>query len=245
MAKRVRSLGSFLWETDEPVSTEDYLAARPSMTMCGCSVKVKLLEEEIETLRSTVRDLHLRLKVSALPTIPERNVTVTKPHLSMKQRSDPWYWLQMVPVQTADLPRMKQEIIPDIVRTSFADNNVLFDVCDVLIPSTILDHCEISIRSLYSKYPTIFKVGITRNPITRWLQGYSQDSRQKWSHLKVLAILPDPVSIGFVEAALIHRFQGTPGNMNVRRGGEGVDLSGAGPYFAYVAYRCLVPPRKT
>ena len=151
----------------------------------------------------------------------------------------------MVPQQIAGLPRMTEEIIPDLVQTSFAGNHVVFDICQASIPSTILDHCDLTIKSLYSKYPTVFKIGITRNPISRWLQGYGQDCRQKWSLLKVLAVLPDPLSSGFVEAALIHRFQGTPGNMNVRRGGEGVDLAGAGPYFAYVAYRCLIPPRKT
>ena len=241
--KRLRSLGSVLWDTDEELSHEDWLASRPSA--CCCEAKIKNLEKEIEMLRNQNSDLHIRLKVASLPVVPLPELTVKKPHMARKQQVDPWYWLSMVPDCISTLPRMAMEVVPDLERTGFAGNHVAFDVTDASIPSAILDHCELAISSLSSKYPAVFKVGITCNPVARWLKGYSQDSRQKWQQLKVLVILPDPVSVGFVEAALIRRFQSTPGNMNIQRGGEGVDLTGAGPYFVYVAYRCLIPPRKT
>ena len=62
--------------------------------------------------------------------------------------------------------------------------------------------------------------------------------------MRVLAVLPDPLSAGLVEATLIHRFQNCPGNQNIRKVGEGVDSSGQGPYFVYVVFRCCVPPHK-
>ena len=139
---------------------------------------------------------------------------------------------------------MREEVIPQLESTAFAENQVMFDICGATQPSAILDHCELCIQALSSKYPAVFKIGITRDPVTRWQKGYGQDTVHKWSTIKVLAVLADAVSVGFVEAALIRRFQTTPGNMNIRRGGEGVDLSGAGPYFAYVVFRNLIPPGK-
>ena len=138
---------------------------------------------------------------------------------------------------------MRADVIPSLESTSFADSQVVFELCGATVPSAILDHCEISINSLSAKYPAIYKIGITRNPVERWQIGYAQDTTHAWSKMKVLVAVGDPVAVGFVEAALIRRYQGSPGNMNIRRGGEGVDLSGAGPFFAYVVYRCLVPPK--
>ena len=242
MAKRLRSLGSYLWETDEPVALDDWLETRHSACCCGKDLQIKALEQEIQRLEDLTRDLHLRLKVASLPMMP--TLTVKNPSLSRKQQADPWYWLSLVPQHIADLERLKEEIIPQLQSSSFAANHVVFDICEATIPSAILDHCELSINSLSSKFPAVFKIGITRNPVERWQKGYGQDKGQQWFQMKVLVILPEAVSLGFVEAALIRRFQSTPGNMNVRRGGEGVDLSGAGPYFAYVVFRCLAPPKK-
>ena len=242
MAKRLRSLGSCLWETDEELTVEDWLASQPAVCCCGKHVQIRTLQQEIENLRALAQDLHIRLKVVSLPTVPANELTVKKPAMSRKQQHDPWYWLSLLPETITGLPRMVADVIPSLQSTSFAENCVVFELCGATVPSAILDHCEISINSIFAKHPAIYKIGITRNPVERWQIGYAKDTHA-WSEMKVLVALADPVAIGFVEAALIRRYQGSPGNMNIRRGGEGVDLSGAGPYFAYVVYRCLVPPK--
>lgn len=243
MAKRLRSLGSCLWETDEEVTFEDWIASQPAACCCGKDAQISALQQEIEHLRALAQDLHIRLKVASLPAVPANELTVTKPAMSRKQQQDPWHWLTLLPETVSGLPRMLADVIPCLQSTSFADSRVVFDLCGATVPSAILDHCVISINSVFSKYPAIYKIGITRNPVERWQIGYAKDTTQAWSEMKVLVAVADPVAVGFVEAALIRHYQGSPGNMNIRRGGEGVDLAGAGPFFAYVVYRCLVPPK--
>ncbi|CAE7930987.1 unnamed protein product [Symbiodinium necroappetens] len=212
MAKRLRSLGSCLWETDEVVTFEEWRASQPAVCCCGKDLQIRTLQDEIENLRALAQDLHVRLKVASLPTVPANELTVKKPALSRKQQHDSWHWLSLLPQTITELPRMQSDVIPSLQSTTFAENRVVFELCGATVPSAILDHCEITINSVFAKYPALYKIGITRNPVERWQIGYAKETHA-WSEMKVLVAVGDPVAIG------------------------------AGPYFAYVVYRCLVPPK--
>ena len=250
MGKRLRSLQSVLWESDEEDGARLHEAwssqARPT---CACRMSLAAerhrcsqLEQDIQTLKLVIKDLQQKMR-DPLPAVPK--LVVKNPAATSALRNgNPWYWLARLHHATGDLPRLQQEIIPDLQNTGFANSRITFDVCEWKLASDLLDACTVTIHSLYSKHPAVFKVGITRNPVIRWSTGYAKDTSIQWTEMKVLALLPDPLSAGLVEASLIHRFEGCPGNQNIRKGGEGVDLSGEGPYFVYVVFRCLVPPHK-
>ena len=129
MAKRLRSLGSCLWETDEEVTFEDWVASQPAACCCGKDAQIRNLQQEIENLRALAQDLHIRLKVASLPTVPANELTVKKPGMSRKQQHDPWYWLSLLPETIASLPRMVADVIPSLQSTSFAENRVVFELC--------------------------------------------------------------------------------------------------------------------
>ena len=167
---------------------------------------------------------------------------VTKPAASQVLRRNPWYWLSCLPDNLRDLPRLQKEVIPDLESTGFMTSHISFDISKWKLASELVQHCVLSIRSIYSKSPAMFKVGLTRNPCPRWSH-YVKDST-KWMEMRVLAVVPDSLSAGLLEASLIHRFQHCPGNQNIARGGEGVNFCDPGPYFVYVVFRCLIPPKK-
>ena len=244
MGKRLRSLPSLLWETDCEDGMQlhkEWSASQWSGSALAIQTqKVKQLEQDIGALHAIIKDLQNKLRGDALPVI--ETCVVKKPSLSQMKCKDAWYFLSILPETIRDLPRMRKEIIPDLERSNFASGCVAFDLCDAKLASALLGHVELSIRSLTSKCPTVFKIGITRNPVARWAQGYSQDATTRWATLHVLLALPDALSAGLVEAAMISRFGSCSGNRNIQRGGEGVDMSGAGPYFVYCVVRPLCLP---
>ena len=90
--------------------------------------------------------------------------------------------------------------------------------------------------------PTVFKVGVTKDPQHRWFNsryGYRLDSAG-WDKMVVLAKTEDKLAAGLLEAMLIKEFSSRSGCRNNAPGGEG--LSPPGPYFVYVVYKRLASP---
>ena len=251
MGKRFRTLPSLLWESDEEDgrSLHEAWSSVRAVQACVCKTalaaevaKTKQLEQDLQTLRLVIQELQQKLKKTEFPVLPR--LVVSKPSLSSASRGNPWYWLAHLPKGVQDLPRLREEIIPDLQSSGFGSSRITFDVCEWKVASDLLDHCMLSVQSVFSKYPAVYKVGITRNPVLRWCQGYAKDPHMQWTEMRMLALTPDPLSAGLIESSLIRCFQKSPGNQNIRSGGEGVDPEGQGPFFVYVVFRCLVPPQR-
>ena len=252
MAKKLRSLPSLLWDADESDGVELHRAwsSACKVTSCSCQATVAAQADTIRSLEKDKQELlemnkSLRKKLNcsgtlvSLPKVPR----LTARRVSTTNGNSAWSFLKALPQSLIDLPRMR-EVCQALEQSQFASGHVSFDICGTQLGSGILDHCEVCISSLWSKHPAVFKIGITRNPVERWSY-YAKDKFDKWSGMKVLVALADAISVGIVEAAMIQRFENAPGARNVQRGGEGVDFSGAGPFFVYVVFRCLVPPGRS
>ena len=253
MAKKLRSLPSLLWDADETDGVELHKAwsSACNATCSGCQSTlaaqadtIRSLEKETQELLEMNKRLRKQLNCSGtsvnlprLPRLAARRVSTTI------CRGEPWSFLKALPQGMLDLPRMR-EVCQDLEQSQFASGHVSFDICCSQLGSAILDHCELCICSLWNKHPAVFKIGITRNPVERWSY-YSKDKFDRWAGMRVLVVLADAISVGIVEAAMIRRFENAPGCRNVQKGGEGVDFAGAGPYFVYVVFRCLVPPGRS
>ena len=214
MGKRFRTLSSLLWESDEEDGQslhEAWCSVRAAQE-CVCKTalaaevaKTKQLEQDLQTLQLIIQELQQKLKKTEFPVLPR--LVVSKPSLSSASRGNPWYWLAHLPKGVQDLPRLREEIIPDLQSSGFGSSRIAFDVCEWKVASDLLDHCMLSVQSVFSKYPAVYKVGITRNPVLRWCQGYAKDPHTQWTEMRILALTPDPLSSGLIESSLIRCFQ--------------------------------------
>jgi hypothetical protein len=93
----------------------------------------------------------------------------------------------------------------------------------------------------FSKGLAVFKIGLTRCASTRWENpkyGYVKDL-DNYTAMIVLAESSSGQSMGFLEAALISQFSGTPGFRNIATGGETIAPDDTGPFCVYLVYRIL------
>ena len=102
--------------------------------------------------------------------------------------------------------------------------------------------------SVLGKGPTIFKIGLTGNPLFRFYKvpsktspspGYHHD-REKFQHMYILFAGATWDEASLMEAILISEFQGKPGNRNVNPGGEGRKVYEP-PFFTYVVFKSAGP----
>ena len=240
MAKRVRSLASVLWDDDEDVDALLLEWKKPDNPLTVRS-KAKLVVDNSDDVPERP-EIHPVLKL---------DLVVEKPGLlKLRRTRDPWYWLQQVSQEVKGLPRLQQEVIHDLERTQFANGAIVFDLPTSSLASSILSHAELCIRSISSKHPALYKVGVTRNPVARWLHtgyGYKVDRQVSWERMTVLHAHSNADVVCLLEAALIRIFFNSSGCRNIRLGGEGLgdpgDQSG-GPFFCYVVQHVLVPPKR-
>lgn len=245
MAKRMRSLASVLWDTDLEVSDQEGYQIQE----VDAVQKTRRLEKENADLLAEVT--HLRqentlLKIpKPMPTEPSQ-LCRTRPELL---RTWPLQrWVANLGEDVLRLPRLWQEILPQLHDSNNCSERILFDLCksSKATASTILSHAERTVENLFKKYPAVFKVGISSNPVKRWshpLYGYALDKRECWLGMKILAACETSFSAALVESSLIRIFQSSPGCRNDRPGGE-TPSPDEGPHFTYVVYRILLPPQK-
>ena len=100
------------------------------------------------------------------------------------------------------------------------------------------------VDSLLAKGPHVFKIGITADPLFRFYKESSLHSpspgyyrgHEKFTGMDVLYAATTWEEAALVEAILIETYRETPGNRNVRPGGEG-RVCGHGPFFTYLVFK--------
>ena len=146
----------------------------------------------------------------------------------------PNYWKTLVPEGLLYLPRL-QQAMKDIMQEA----DVTVDWASFSLASKILEHANGIIRGLPSH--CLFKIGQTFRPVHRWSNeeyGYKHTFDQctllpLWSKMRLVGILANGESAGFMEAALISAWSSHPKCLNRAAGGEGVSRQD-GPFFVYV-----------
>ena len=172
-------------------------------------------------------------KSEPLPLVPDvpavkqqQPVVIEKPWLrKLVRQRDPWHWVGQLSGDVTSLPRFRDEVVRDLEKTNFAEEAIVFDLVNSKLASSILSHAELCIRSISSKHPALYKIGVTRNPVQRWLHtgyGYKLDRHVQWERMTVLHAHCNADIIGLLEAALIRIFFNAPGCRNIRLGGEGM-----------------------
>ena len=204
MAKRVRSLASVLWDDDEDADTllMDWNKADRSLMVRSQAMLVSEASDEVPERP----DVHPVLKL---------DLVVDKPGLlKLRRTRDPWYWLQQLSQEVKGLPRLQQEVIQDLEQSHFANGKIVFDLPTSSLASSILSHAELCIRSISSKHPALYKIGVTRNPVARWLHtgyGYKVDRKVSWERMTVLHVHSNADVVCLLEAALIRIFFNSSG----------------------------------
>lgn len=140
------------------------------------------------------------------------------------------YWKLRVPKHLAELPRLKG-LIQDIM----AEPCLKLDLLpSQTLASKILERANLVIRGLASN--SCFKIGLTSNPVHRWSNdgyGYLHSSNPSWHEMRIVALLASGEAAGFLEAALIDRWQRDHRCQNSATGGEGISTQ-EGPFCVYV-----------
>ena len=236
-AGRMKRLASLLWEDDDGEHLVRVWFQNKSSKV-GAQNKEKLLQDQcnqLETENAKLKGVVAELQ-NTLPQ-PHRELCVSKPSLMLAKRRDPWYWLELLPDAIRNLERLNNEILPSLKESDFAEHSVDFDLPQSTLASAVISHGELTIRSLTSKKPCIYKVGVTKDPIHRW-EFYKEDKQNRFTNMKVIYAHGHAHGVCFLEASLIRLFLGLPGNRNIRWGGEGLQ-EGLGPFFCYIVYRKL------
>ncbi|CAE7260691.1 cpt [Symbiodinium sp. CCMP2592] len=129
------------------------------------------------------------------------------------------YWKLRVPKHLAELPRLKG-LIQDIMAEPCLKLDLLPSQS---LASKILERANLVIRGLASS--SYFKIGLTSNPVHRWSNdgyGYLHSSNPSWNEMRIVGILASGEAAGFLEAALIDRWQRDNRCTNSASGGEGI-----------------------
>ena len=242
MGKRLRTLASLLWDDDDDAASllKDW-GNQPS----GCFGPGS--EHEATQAKLSKKSEPLPL-VPDVPAVKQQQpVVIEKPWLrKLVRQRDPWHWVGQLSGDVTSLPRFRDEVVRDLEKTNFAEEAIVFDLANSKLASSILSHAELCIRSISSKHPALYKIGVTRNPVQRWLHtgyGYKLDRHVQWERMTVLHAHCNADIIGLLEAALIRIFFNAPGCRNIRLGGEGMDEQSSGPFFCYVV-QCILVQRK-
>ncbi|CAE7771912.1 unnamed protein product, partial [Symbiodinium necroappetens] len=108
------------------------------------------------------------------------------------------------------------------------------------------------VASILRLGPTVFKIGLTGDPMFRFYKvpsktnssaGYRYDTDQ-FAEMQVLYAGATWDEASLMEAVLIAEFQGRPGNRNINPGGEGRQVYDP-PYFTYIVFKsALVAPKR-
>lgn len=260
-AKRMRSLASRLWgcsdcEEETPFLESTGTKGCSSVYRCGDAQVLESAHSQRErgqkqsqhfALQNTVSELREKLARVSLQLLEVQKYVV--PLAGKPGLRSPWTttsWLEDNQ-DLLDLPRMNSFLSQ--LETCSYSNEITFSLCkqQSLTASRILKHCEWVICSLFKKGPAVYKIGITENPIERWMKksyGYKCDPYDDWEQMVILYVGADSMHCALVEAHLIHRFCGRSGCRNVNPGGESAK-PGPGPFFTYVVWKSLANPKKT
>ena len=118
------------------------------------------------------------------------------------------HWRQALGVEVLQLDRT-----PEVFRLIEGDPRLSYNLPrKQTLAGMVLKHCYAVVDTELAKHaPVVYKFGYCHCPHTRFYNqkfGYWHDPYHKWEHLKVLYMAAEPISPGFVEAALIQRHKG-------------------------------------
>ena len=239
MAKRLRSLASQLWDTDDVhvsfVTSTTSVTSQKDASLHELQLENESLRQRVDNLLAEVQELQAR----ATPSLPPQN-QINEVGACFKEP-----WLQNVRADVVHLPRLQAEILPQLLDSGYCNGKLTFDIPKNprASASQVTRHVENAVSRLSCKHPAVFKIGISANPVVRWnhtVYGYARDRREKWQGMKVISINANSFSAALLESVLISKFRGTPGCRNENPGGE-TACPGEGPHFTYVVYKILVP----
>ena len=111
------------------------------------------------------------------------------------------------------------------------------------LASAVLEHCSAIVHGVLARGPTIFKIGVTRDPEHRWSNpryGYRLDT-DRYEQIICMCAVQSAEAAGFVEAALLREFIDLSGCRNIAKGGDGLPYrqGSSVTYFVYVVHRKL------
>ena len=238
MGKRLRSLASILWDTEDEIPP------------CSVNSGHSELQLENDHLRDKVQQLEVEvaaLKQRLLMQAPCSNPSNDSVEMDFGRWGLLYPWLHRLRNDIARLPRLCAEILPLLDGTKCCEGRIQFDLHANrhATASQVAKHVCASVARLSSRHPAVFKVGITVNPIHRWmhrLYGYCHDHREKWQGMRVVAVNASAFTGALLETILISTYKETPGCRNESPGGETASPAD-GPHFVYVVYRILTPPK--
>ena len=240
MGKRLRSLASVLWDSDTE-QPQNYFGVENNQ-----HGQQRELQLENDSLKSQVHDLTCEVEdlKKRLATMSQLQNDMVPP-FTLETMSGTDEWVCKLRKDVVYLPRLHVEILPELADSGLCKGCIEFDLPDSKAnASQVTRHGERIVSKLSSKYPAVFKIGITTNPVRRWLHptyGYSREHRERWQGMKIWSVTASSFSVALLESFVISKFKGTPGCRNENPGGESA-CPGDGPHFAYVVYRILVPP---
>lgn len=152
--------------------------------------------------------------------------------------------IQLAPatVQTNKAGQKRKHSVP---QPRYILPEVVFKLSPAKLAGAVLEHAVDVIQQLLSVGPTVFKIGLTKDPVHRWkgkVWSYKFDA-DRYQQMIVVMEVQTSDAAGFAEAALINVFRGTCGCRNDASGGEGLPAKPlVVPYFIYVVYRHLETP---
>lgn len=100
-----------------------------------------------------------------------------------------------------ELPRMKSFLLQ--WETCNCGTEIVFSLCkqQSMTASRVLKHCEWVICNLFKQTPAVYKIGITENPIDRWMgksYSYKWDPTDDWEQMVILFVGADSMHCALV-----------------------------------------------
>ncbi len=245
MGKRLRSLASVLWDHDTEEQPGDYFGVAQGSGSNGwkereLQLENDLLKSKAHQLCEEVDTLKKKHQITSQLQKPSQHILFDRESYGASEK-----WVHNLRDDVVCLSRLHLEVMPELVHSGKCSGCIIFDLPkSKSSASQVARHCEVCISKLSSKHPAVFKVGITSNPVRRWMHptyGYTLDRKERWQGMKVLFVAANSFSVALLECFMISKFKGTPGCRNENPGGESA-CPGEGPHFLYAVFRILVPP---
>lgn len=105
-------------------------------------------------------------------------------------------------VMLKNLRSSLEQTIPDVVTFQLPPLDAL--------SGRVIRHCSTVLEKLFeTEAPLTWKIGVTHCPHWRWtnqLYGYKH-GREKFKHMLIMYMAPEPFSVGMLEAAMIDKYQ--------------------------------------
>lgn len=159
-----------------------------------CTQKPSFAAEFLKTTDTNEADPKRR----KLETIPKTNPKSGGDNIWLKRLGD--YMERFVMLK--NIRSSLEQTIPDVVTFQLPALDAL--------SGRVIRHCSTVLEKLFeTEAPLTWKIGVTHCPHWRWtnqLYGYKH-GREKFKHMLIMYMAPEPFSVGMLEAAMIDKYQ--------------------------------------